>query len=90
MLDHARGQELLVNEVLHIWMTLVEEHFNQDGPLTWLAIVRLQVFYRESLYHTGVLGKKNASSLNTNTARTRLNLCVCVYVCTGEGGVYTH
>ena len=33
VLDHGRGQELLVKEALHIQMTPVEEHFNQDGGL---------------------------------------------------------
>ena len=28
VLDHGRGQELLVKEALHIQMTPVEEHFN--------------------------------------------------------------
>ena len=26
--DHGRGQELLVKEALHIWVTPVEERFN--------------------------------------------------------------
>ena len=33
MLDHGRGQELLVKETLHIQMTPSEECFNRDGGL---------------------------------------------------------
>ena len=33
VLDHGKGQELLVKEVLHIQMTSSEEHFNRDGGL---------------------------------------------------------
>ena len=33
VLDHGRGQELLVKEALHIQMTPVEERFNRDGGL---------------------------------------------------------
>ena len=39
VLDHGRGQELLVKEALHIQMTPVEERLNRDGGLevpTWL------------------------------------------------------
>ena len=42
MLDHGRGQELLVKETLHIQMTPSEEHINQDGglevPGCWIAV----------------------------------------------------
>ena len=31
LLDHDRGQELLVKEGLHIQMTPSEERFNRDG-----------------------------------------------------------
>ena len=44
VLDHGGGQELLVKEALHIQMTPVEEHFNQDGglevPGCWTAVMR--------------------------------------------------
>ena len=47
VLDHDRGQELLVNEVLHIQMTPSEERFNRDGRLKvhgfWTAVMRKQV-----------------------------------------------
>ena len=33
VLDHGRGQELLVKEALHIQMTPVKERFNRDGGL---------------------------------------------------------
>ena len=33
VLDHGRGQELLVKETLHIQMTPSEECFNRDGGL---------------------------------------------------------
>ena len=33
VLDHGRGQELLVKEALHIQMTPSEEHFSQDGEM---------------------------------------------------------
>ena len=46
VLDHGRGQELLVKEALHIQMTLSEERFNQDGglevPGCWIAVMRRQ------------------------------------------------
>ena len=46
VLDHGRGQELLVKEALHIQMTLVEEHFNRDQglevPGCWTAVMRRQ------------------------------------------------
>ena len=46
VLDHGGGQELLVKEALHIQMTPVEEHFNQDGglevPGCWTAVMRRQ------------------------------------------------
>ena len=46
MLDHGRGQELLVKEALHIQMTPSEEHFNWDGELDvpgcWIAVMRRQ------------------------------------------------
>ena len=33
ILDHSRGQELLVKEALHIQMIPAEERLNQDGGL---------------------------------------------------------
>ena len=46
VLDHGRGQELLVKEALHIQMTPVEERFNRDGgleaPGCWTAVIRRQ------------------------------------------------
>ena len=46
MLDHGRGQELLVKEALHIQMTPSEERFNRDGgievPGCWTAVMRMQ------------------------------------------------
>ena len=46
ILDHGRGQELLVKEALHIQMTPVEERFNRDGglevPGCWTAVMRTQ------------------------------------------------
>ena len=46
VLDHGRGQELLVKEALHIQMTPVEERFNRDGglevPGCWTAVMRKQ------------------------------------------------
>ena len=46
VLDHGRGQELMVKEALHIQMTPVEEHFNRDGglevPGCWTAVMRRQ------------------------------------------------
>ena len=33
ILDHSRGQELLVKEVLHTQMIPMEESLNQDGGL---------------------------------------------------------
>ena len=33
VLDHSRGEELLVKGALHIQMTPSEERFNQDGGL---------------------------------------------------------
>ena len=42
ILDHGRGQELLVKEALHIQMTPAEERFNWDGglevPGCWTAV----------------------------------------------------
>ena len=44
VLDHGRGQELLVKEALHIKMIPTEERFNQDGglevPGCWTAVMR--------------------------------------------------
>ena len=46
ILDHGRGQELLVKEAFHIQMTPVEECFNRDGglevPGCWTAVMRRQ------------------------------------------------
>ena len=46
VLDHGRGQELLVKEALHIQMTPVEERFNRDGglevPGCWTTVMRRQ------------------------------------------------
>ena len=46
VLDHGRGQELLVKEALHIQMTPSEERFNRDGglevPGCWTAVMRRQ------------------------------------------------
>ena len=46
VLDHGRGQELLVKEVLHIEMTPTEECFNRDRglkvPGCWTAVMRKQ------------------------------------------------
>ena len=46
VLDHDRGQELLVKEALHIQMTPSEERFNRDGgmevPGCWTAVMRRQ------------------------------------------------
>ena len=46
VLDHGRGQELLLKEALHIQMTPSEERFNQDGglevPGCWIAVMRRQ------------------------------------------------
>ena len=46
VLDHGRGQELLVKEALHIQMTPVEKRFNRDGglevPGCWTAVMRRQ------------------------------------------------
>ena len=46
VLDHGRGQELLVKEALHIQMTPVEERFNRDGglevPGCWTAVMKRQ------------------------------------------------
>ena len=43
VLDHGRGQELLVKEALHIQMTPSEERFNWDGGLVvpgcWIAVM---------------------------------------------------
>ena len=45
VLDHGRGQELLVKEALNIQMTSVEERFNRDGglevPGCWTTMMRL-------------------------------------------------
>ena len=38
VLDHSRGQELLMKEALHIQMTPTEERFNQDGGLESLVV----------------------------------------------------
>ena len=37
VLDHGRGQELLVNKALHIQMIQSQECFNQDGGLKSLV-----------------------------------------------------
>ena len=46
VLDHDRGQELLVKEALHIQMRPSEERFNQDGglevPGCWTGVMRRQ------------------------------------------------
>ena len=46
VLDHGRGQELLLKEALHIQMTPLEEGFNRDGglevPGCWIAVMRRQ------------------------------------------------
>ena len=47
VLDHGRGQELLVKEeALHIQMTPSEEYLHQDGglevPGCWSAVMRRQ------------------------------------------------
>ena len=46
MLDHGRGQELLVKEALHIQMTPSEERFNRNGgqevPGCWTAVMERQ------------------------------------------------
>ena len=46
VLDHGRGQELLVKEALHIQVKPSEEHFNQDGglevPHCWTTVMRRQ------------------------------------------------
>ena len=46
VLDHDRGQKLLVKEALHIQMTPSEEHFNRDGgmevPDCWTTVMRRQ------------------------------------------------
>ena len=46
VLDHGRGQELLLKEALHIQMTPSEERFNRDGELEvpgcWIAVMRRQ------------------------------------------------
>ena len=46
VLDHGRGQELLVKEPLHIQMTPSEECFNQNGglevPGCWTSVMRRQ------------------------------------------------
>ena len=46
VLDHGRGQELLVKEALHIQMTPSEEHFKWGGglevPGCWIAVMRRQ------------------------------------------------
>ena len=46
VLDHGRGQELLMKEALHIQMTPVEGRFNRDGglevPGCWTAVIRRQ------------------------------------------------
>ena len=44
VLDHGRGQKLLVKEALHIQMTPSEECFNRDGGLEvpdyWTTVMR--------------------------------------------------
>ena len=44
VLDHSRGQELLMKEALHIQMTPTEERFNRDGglefPGCWTTLMR--------------------------------------------------
>ena len=46
VLDHGRGQELLVKEALHNQMTPSDKRFNQDGglevPGCWTAVMRRQ------------------------------------------------
>ena len=46
VLDHGRGQELLVKEALHSWMTPSEEHLNRDRglevPGCWTTMMRRQ------------------------------------------------
>ena len=46
MLDHGKGQELLLKEALHTQMTPSEERFNRDGglkvPGCWIAVMRKQ------------------------------------------------
>ena len=46
VLDHGRGQELLLKEALHIQMTPSNERFNWDGGLEvpgfWIAVMRRQ------------------------------------------------
>ena len=46
VLDHGRGQELLVKEALHIQMIFMKEHFNRDGGLEvsgcWTTVMRRQ------------------------------------------------
>ena len=46
VLDHGRGQELLLKEALHIQMTPSDERFNRDGglevPGCWIAVMRRQ------------------------------------------------
>ena len=46
VLDHDRGQELLVKEALYIQMTPSEERFNRDGGLEvpgyWTTVMRRQ------------------------------------------------
>ena len=46
VLDHGRGQELLVKEALHIQMIPSEEHFKQEGGLEfldcWTTVMRKQ------------------------------------------------
>ena len=46
VLDHGRGQELLVKEALHIQMTPSVERFDQDGglevPGCWTAVMKRQ------------------------------------------------
>ena len=39
VLDHGRGQELLMKEALHIQMTPSEEHFNLDWKEDWNSLV---------------------------------------------------
>ena len=46
VVDHGRGQNLLVKEALHIQMTTSKEHFNGDGglevPGCWTVVMRRQ------------------------------------------------
>ena len=57
VLDHGRGQELLLKEALHIQMTPSDERFNRDGglevPGCWTAVqVPPQNIRREGIAST--------------------------------------